>query len=165
MREMVFAGKAPPSLLNIAGTAGHINNPLIDPYSVSMSLSNKPSYTLIGQRSTPLTSSPGPYLLPSLARSGTGITKRFVAACRACLGVLILSELYSPATCMLQQTLGTIQLHLLMFGPDREKKCRYDQTVSCIVFVPLSATFSSICILIGCLDPMQCPYQFPELYP
>ena len=165
MRETVFAGKAPPSLLNIAGTAGHINNPLIDPYSVSLSLSNKPSYTLIGQRSTTLTSSPGPYLLPSPARSGTDITKQFVAPCKAHLDVPILSELYSPATCMLQETLGTIQLHLLMFGPDRENECRCDQTVSCIVFVPLSATSSSIRILIGCLDPMQCPYQFPELYP
>ena len=27
MRETVFAAKAPPSLLNIAGTAGHINKP------------------------------------------------------------------------------------------------------------------------------------------
>ena len=118
MRETVFAGKAPPSLLNSAGTAGHINKPLMDPYSVSLSLSNEPSHTLIGQGLTTLTSSPGPYLLPSPARSGTDITKRFLAPYRACPGVLILSELYSPANCMLQQPLGTIQLHLLMFGPD-----------------------------------------------
>ena len=134
-------------------------------YSASLSLSNEPSHTLIGRCFTTLTSSPGPYLLPSPARSGTDITKQFVAPCRAYLKVPILSELYSPATCMLQETLGTIQLHLLVFGPDHENKCRYDQTISCIVFVPLSATFSSTFILIGCLDPMQCPYQFPELYP
>ena len=137
----------------------------MDSYSVGQSLSNEPSYTLICQHFTTLTSSPGPYLLPSPARSGTDITKRFVAPCRAYLDVPILSELHSPATRMLQQTLGTIQLHLLVFGLDHGNECRYDQTVSCIVFVPLSATFSSICILIGCLDPMQCPYQFPELYP
>ena len=49
MRETVFAGKAPPSSLNIVGTAGHTNKPLMDSYSVSLSLSNEPSYTLIGQ--------------------------------------------------------------------------------------------------------------------
>ena len=92
MRETVFAGKAPPSLLNIAGTAGHINNPSMDPYSVSMSLSNKPSYTLIGQHFTTLTSSLGPYLLPSPERSEADIAKRFVAASRAYLEALILSE-------------------------------------------------------------------------
>ena len=137
----------------------------MDSYSVGQSLSNEPSHTLIGQHFTTLTSSPGPYLLPSPARSGTDITKRFFAAYRACPGVLILSKLYSPANSMLQQPLGTVQLHLLMFGPDHKNKCRYDQTVFCIVFAPLSATFSSICILIGCLDPMQCPYQFPTLHP
>ena len=90
MRETVFAGKAPPSLLNIVGTAGHTNKPWMDSYSVSPSLSNEPSYTLIGQRFTTLTSSPGPYLSPSPARSGADITKRFVAACGPCPVVLIL---------------------------------------------------------------------------
>ena len=94
MRETVFAGKAPPSSLNIMGTAGHTNKPLMDSYSVSLSLSNEPSYTLIGQRFTTLTSSPGPYLLPSPVGSGTDITKRFIAACRAYLEALILSELH-----------------------------------------------------------------------
>ena len=135
MRETVFAGKAPPSLLNIAGTAGHMNNPLMDPYSVSLSLSNKPSYTIIGQHFTTLTSSPGPYLSPSPARSGTDIAKRFVAACRTCLAVFILSELHSPAPCTLQQTLSTMQLPLLMFGPDYKNGCRCDQTVCCSVLV------------------------------
>ena len=92
MRETVFAGKAPPSLLNIAGTAGHINNPSMDPYSVSLSLSNEPSYTFIGQCFTTLTSSLGPYLLPSPERSEADIAKRFVAASRAYLEALILSE-------------------------------------------------------------------------
>ena len=59
-----------------------------------MSLSNEPSYTLIGQHFTTLTSSPGPYLLPSPERSRADIAKRFVAACRAYLEALILSELH-----------------------------------------------------------------------
>ena len=90
MRETVFAAKAPPSLLNIVGTAGHINKPLMDSYSDSLSLSSEPSYTLIGQLFTTLTSSPGPYLSPSPARSSADIAKRFVAACRPCPVVLIL---------------------------------------------------------------------------
>ena len=135
MRETVFAGKAPPSLLNIVGTAGHTNKPWMDSYSVSPSLSNEPSYTLIGQRFTTLTSSPGPYLSPSPARSGADIVKRFVAACRSCLAVLILSELHSPAPCTLQQTLSTMQLPLLIFGPDYKNGCRCDQTVCCSVLV------------------------------
>ena len=90
MRETVFAAKAPPSLLNIVGTAGRINEPLVDSYLASLSLSNEPSYILIGQHFTTLTSSLGPYLLHSLERSGADITKQFVAACKAYLEALIL---------------------------------------------------------------------------
>ena len=92
MRETVFAAKAPLSLLNIAVTAGYINKPQTDLYSANMSLSNEPSYTLIGQHFTTLTSSLGPYLLPSPERSGADIAKRFVVASRAYLEALILSE-------------------------------------------------------------------------
>ena len=93
MRETVFAAKAPLPLLNIVGMAGYINKLQTDLYSASMSLSNEPSYTLIGRGFTTLPSSPGPYLLPSPVGSGTDITKRFVAPCRAYLDVSILSEL------------------------------------------------------------------------
>ena len=69
----------------------------MDSYFASLSLSNEPSYTLIGRGYTILTSSPGPYLSPSPERSGADIAKQFVAACRAYLEALILSELYLPA--------------------------------------------------------------------
>ena len=73
-----------------------------------------------------LTSSPGPYLLPSPVGSGADIIKRLVAACRAYLEALILSELYLPAHYLMQQMLGTIHCHLLVFASDQLTKCVYD---------------------------------------
>ena len=134
-------------------------------YSASLSLSNEPSHTLIGQCFTTLTSSPGPYLLPSPVGSGTDIAKQFVAACRAYLEALILSELYLPAHYSLQQMLGTIHCHLLVFASDQLTKCMYYQAVSCIGLALMNTPLSPTGNLIRLLNLLLCSYQLSASSP
>ena len=137
----------------------------MDSYFASLSLSNEPSYTLIGRGYTILASSPRPYLLPSPVRSGADIIKRFVAACRTYLEALIQGELYLPVYYSMQQMLGTMHCHLLVFTSDRLAKCVYDQAVSCIVLASMTPLSFITGNFIRLLDLLLGPYQLSAFSP